>query len=601
MSVKDHVISRDGVQLHASGSLLLDGQVLEWLSNHPHPGHASAGSIGNPILKSAQSELVLDELSMPEMSDDAMHGVNIATREGVTVARVAWMQPAAVDNMNNLPVGTTQNLVEELRAWALEQEGDKNTTTIQPAAGQYISLGHGILPGKQRESVVLDGKPTNIPFTRAPAGRSEAVEPILSGLNAHVAKCMATVFPDMKSWCVADGAESNQELWTQVCQYPRAPTGGLTFPSQQVVVRGHCSHDLPGASAADLHVDKMDGGGLFGGTIMFLGGHEQHPAQWRKFAIFEGAKGGRGVSVPVMHSDCICVLSCSYQRHLHGTVLEEQLEEEAHAKASPCPRVEGLHVVSYNLRMIEGFVERISRESAERQAMVASQYLDERLRNRARAWTRRQNLALEENRADPLLLPAPTVSSSGEEALSSKDAVPASLISTHSQGGAVAYWLLRCATCKLNNEVGIPLGKEVHEFAVRCHACRALNKVTFDTGGEPLLVAEGLLEWAHPSESLLAVQEQNHEEPTPTPRPTKPLRTEPEPQPPRRPVPYCFFENSSTPADGDLDKYKEFARKTVTAALPVIEKLKRERDAVEAREARAAKRNAGARQQAEHR
>lgn len=577
MSIKDHVISREGVQLHASGSLLLDGQVIEWLSHHPHPGHASASSMGNPILKRAQSELVLDELSLPVMSDDTMHGVNIASREGANVARVAWMLPTAVDNMNRLPVGTTRNLVEELRTWALEQDGDKNTTTIQPAAGQYISLGHGILPGKQRQSVVLDGKPTNIPFTRAPAGRSDGVEPTLSLLSAHVANCMTTVFPDMKSWCVADGADSNQELWTQVCQYPRAPSGGLTFPSQQVVVRGHCSHDLPSASAADLHVDKMDGGGLFGGTIMFLGGHEQHPAQWRKFAIFEDAKGGRGVSIPVLHSDCICVLSCSYQRHLHGTVLEELLEEEAHAKVPPGPRVDGLHVVSYNLRMIEGFVERISKESAERQDMVASQYLDERLRNRARARTRRQNVAQEENRAVPPPLPSPAVSSSGEEVSSSKDAVSTSLIGTHSQGGAVAYLLMRCASCKLNNEVGIPLGKEVHEFAVRCHACRALNKVSLNAGGEPLLVAEGLLEWS------------------------KPARTEPEPKPPRRPVPYCFYENSSTPADGDLDKYTEFARKTVTAALPVIEKLKRERDAAEAREARAAKRNAGARQQAEHR
>ncbi len=56
--------------------------------------------------------------------------------------------------------------------------------------------------------------------------------------------------------------------------------------------------------------------------------------------------GGRGVSIPVMHSDCICVLSCQYQRHLHGTVLVEELQGDVLTKAAPFRRVEGLHVVS---------------------------------------------------------------------------------------------------------------------------------------------------------------------------------------------------------------------------------------------------------------
>ena len=46
------------------------------------------------------------------------------------------------------------------------------------------------------------------------------------------------------------------------------------------------------------------------------------------------------------------------------------------------------------------------------------------------------------------------------------------------------------------------MGEQLHEFAVRCHECRALNKVTLDAGGDPLLVAEGLIEWAHPPEPL---------------------------------------------------------------------------------------------------
>jgi hypothetical protein len=58
----------------------------------------------------------------------------------------------------------------------------------------------------------------------------------------------------------------------------------------------------------------------------------------------------------------------------------------------------------------------------------------------------------------------------------------------------------------------------------------------------------------------------------------------------KRPVPSYFFENTSTPADGDLEKYADFASKTVTGAIPVLEKLHREQVAAEEREARAKKR-----------
>jgi hypothetical protein len=479
--VTKHVISSDGVSLHKNGTLLCDGEVIEFLSHHSHPGHASAGSIGNPVLYRAQGNLVLDELPLPSVDEGTMHGAEIQSTDGVAVARVAWVHVTTVDKMNGLGEGTTKELINQLRSWAGRQQGDVNSTSIQPAAGQYISLGHGILPGKNRHSVMLDDRPTNIPFSRAPGWRSDDVEPMLSSLNGTMAQCMTSVFPDMKRWCVADGVESDHGWWTQVCQYPRAPLGGLTFPSQQVVVRGHSSRDQPNASAADLHVDKMDGGGQFGGTILFLGGHERHPAQWRNFAIFEGVKGGRGVSIPVMHEDVICVLVSPYQRCLHGTVHEQQVEDAA--ASDEAVRIEGLHIVSYNLRMMEDFVTRVSTESAEKQATIVSEYLDERLRARANVWHMRRN----------------------------------------------------------------------------------------------------------------------NEEPLRTPRQTPPFLPKPPPQPPSPPVPSFYFKNSSTPADGDLQKYVDFARKTVSAAIPVVEKLKREREAAEGRDARAAKRHAGARGQAEHR
>lgn len=91
---------------------------------------------------------------------------------------------------------------------------------------------------------------------------------------------------------------------------------------------------------------------------------------------------------------------------------------------------------------------------------------------------------------------------------------------------------------------------------------------------------------------------QDHAEPPQEPPqwPRPPLQ-EPPPRfpssrkPPPRPVPSFFFKNSSSPADSDLEKYEEFARKTVEGAISVLEKLKRQREASEAREDRATKRN----------
>ena len=62
------------------------------------------------------------------------------------------------------------------------------------------------------------------------------------------------------------------------------------------------------------------------------------------------------------------------------------------------------------------------------------------------------------------------------------------------QGVASALLAVKCAGCKVGMEVSIPVGDQ-RTFTVRCHSCSALNKVEIDTGGSPLIVAEGPCEW----------------------------------------------------------------------------------------------------------
>ena len=59
-----------------------------------------------------------------------------------------------------------------------------------------------------------------------------------------------------------------------------------------------------------------------------------------------------------------------------------------------------------------------------------------------------------------------------------------------------AYLLMSCASCRVANEVAIPAAGVERGFVVQCHTCRLHSHMMIDTAGEPLLVAEGLAEWA---------------------------------------------------------------------------------------------------------
>ena len=142
----------------------------------------------------------------------------------------------------------------------------------------------------------------------------------------------------------------------------------------------------------------MDGGFDFGGCITFMAGGESTSNQWRDFAILDSTRGGRGAAVRVLNSGgWLCSLCSLYNSHLHGTVFEDDNEcgrsDGTNATMDPHTRetVLGLHVVSYNLRMIEEFSERASCCTTEVQQHIVRELLDERLKRAARehVWSAR--------------------------------------------------------------------------------------------------------------------------------------------------------------------------------------------------------------------
>ena len=368
----------------------MEGEVVAHLGVHPAPAHAtSAAGTGSVVLMRAQAELVLQPVTLAENADPTcVHSCTILARDNSELARVVWFKPASADAVAGLSRGRTESVVSRLRSWAGQQMSEAPSTATQQASGIYISLGNGILPGRDREVATLQGEGTLIPFSRAPMDRSTSIEPVISELNSSAAECLLLAFPDMVDWCVSsDGTRddcSEQDDWVRVCQYPKVPQErAFTLPSHQVVVRGHRTGEDPSTSGADLHIDKMDGGFTFGGCILFCGDGEQGRSQWRDFAIFEGRKGGRGAAVRVLCGDWMCALCCRYNSRLHGTVFEDIRTEDASPPPGPSSGpVQGLHIVSYNMKLIERFVARVGTSSAAEQRDVVAK-LDSRLHSAA--------------------------------------------------------------------------------------------------------------------------------------------------------------------------------------------------------------------------
>jgi hypothetical protein len=77
-------------------------------------------------------------------------------------------------------------------------------------------------------------------------------------------------------------------------------------------------------------------------------------------------------------------------------------------------------------------------------------------------------------------------------------------VATTASAPLSAFVLIQCASCRAANEVAIPVG-DCREFTVRCHSCEKHSQMSIDTAGEPLIVAQGLIDWSRPPPELPAL------------------------------------------------------------------------------------------------
>ena len=108
----------------------------------------------------------------------------------------------------------------------------------------------------------------------------------------------------------------------------------------------------------------MDGGGAVGTCTVFAPGDRLDVGQWTDFAVLSGRKGGTGFRARVMHPGWVCALIMPASEQLHGGVLPAQQIPHSMPQDINSEAVEALHVVSYNLKGIEDFAQRMQAESA---------------------------------------------------------------------------------------------------------------------------------------------------------------------------------------------------------------------------------------------
>ena len=364
------------------------------LAPHPDPAHMNRDYKRPPVLRDAEADLVTSWLQMPQNPDPSVVYVGRAYEDGShsPFARVFWFH----EKTSTVLAGTDldgSRLVDALdHIITLMKEGDEGMETkgghgTQPASGQYVELGTGVLPGRGRNSILVDGKSRSIPFSRGPMGRSDDYEGALSVVCAAAALVATRVLQPNEA-CVMrmDSGPSNV---VRAYQYPRQYKNLPCASSHQVALRRPA--DRSGLShierqrvclrsVSDLHVDREDGsigkgqGRGLGSMAIYAcrsseRGDTSHnvkdmlPAlSLRDLVVFPRVGGGRGVRVRVMHPGWLCIVLFVTSEQLHGGVCAQMQESEAEPTLYLPEGLNTISMFTYPLKRVQALLERLERD-----------------------------------------------------------------------------------------------------------------------------------------------------------------------------------------------------------------------------------------------
>ena len=317
------------------------------------PSHPRAGGRFSPILPDDVAGHVLTKLE-PQLGDvDAdvhvARGYVRGSKEPIVTA--VWFKADLTQ-----PATDMKRIFARIRGRATAQasKGEQSSKErVYVSSGVYMESGLGILAGRGRRTVTIDGKARSVPFHRSSHSDDEG---LLSELMSGVAKVIQRVDAKMVS-------HEHKLMIERGHQYPRQHLHGDAFiRCHQVVIRCWGGPDDPQGS--DLHVDTMDGRGNAGGAWTIYSG--ELPSAFDHLAVFETAQGGCGYDVRVggYGSDWACAVHLDTANRLHGSVWPRE------PKICGTKVGFGLRIVTYTLRRIEMLEESVRASPDEEQTAV---------------------------------------------------------------------------------------------------------------------------------------------------------------------------------------------------------------------------------------
>ena len=304
----------------------------------PHPNLKMVDSHGRRtrVLTTAACDVTTELMSLPEHPDPlcVYHGRGACLDVEDPFVRTVWFSNHG-EHMSEY----VRNVAELEGKWRQETlrsagvgGGGRGT---QPASGVYRELGTGVLPGKGRKGVSVNGRSHFMPFSRN-AEMSDVLEAGLAEVCAVAAQKALEVLPvhERDLVCCDDGPAEMVGAY----QYPRQLTGRPCVCSHQVVIRGADLHAADTAAqreqawlecVSDLHTDSMDGSmGPLGCMTQYIctqHPHAQtrspcHSFSYRDLVVYPNACGGRGVRIRVARPGWTCLVFMRTRDCLHGGV-----------------------------------------------------------------------------------------------------------------------------------------------------------------------------------------------------------------------------------------------------------------------------------------
>ena len=353
------------------------------VAHHPNPLMVDSRGRRTLALNGAQADMVTELVALPGDADPRrLYGTWVVAEgeEGRPFVRIVWFANGGDDSTYVDAVSELESKWERATRVVPERRGGTGPFArggdTQPASGVYTELGTGVMPGRGRDSVSIQGEACFLPYSRN-AALSDELEDALARVCAEAADRACECLPEDVSELLRPHA--GPAPLVSAYQYPHSISGRSMPSSHQVVLRRPAEEDDADAeeneracrlAVSDLHTDSVDGEmGCLGSMAQYICRlrpgvlcHTTGSAlAYRDLVVFPTREGGRGVRVRVAQPGWTCLVFMRTRECLHGGV----------TPGPDCPPVtlslggdmRLMRIVTYPMVAVERLLERAAKDT----------------------------------------------------------------------------------------------------------------------------------------------------------------------------------------------------------------------------------------------